>query len=84
MDDLPPLPEPMAALLWEHLQFDVRNRTDAQLEAFCATLRSYAEEAVKQEREACAQECERIYGSDERGAKACAVLIRARSQEGQG
>jgi len=33
MSNLPPLPEPMAALLWEHLQFDVRNRTDAQLEA---------------------------------------------------
>jgi hypothetical protein len=47
-------------------------------------LRAFAEEAVKQEREACAQECERVYGSDERGAKACAVLIRARSQEGQG
>jgi hypothetical protein len=47
-------------------------------------LRSYADEAVKQERELCALECERVYGSDERGAKACAVLIRARSQEGQG
>ena len=51
MSNLPPLPEPMAALLWEHLQFDVRNRTDAQLEAFCAALRSYAEEAVRLERE---------------------------------
>lgn len=39
-----------------------------------------AEEAVKQEREMCALECERVYGSDERGAKACAALIRGRSE----
>ena len=44
-------------------------------------MRAYAEEAVKQERERCALECERVFGPDERGAKACAVLIRSRSQE---
>ena len=73
MTDLPPLPA------FSHF---LENSThEMQRDAIRAYARAYAEEAVKQEREACAQECERVFGPDERGAKACAVLIRHRSQE---
>jgi hypothetical protein len=83
MSNLPPLPEPLAFVAQFHGEWRETVSASSEPVFKADQLKAFAEEAVKQEREQCALECERVYGPDERGAKACAVLIRARSQEGQ-
>jgi hypothetical protein len=86
MSNLPPLPE------FSHF---LENSThEMQRDAIRAFARSFAEEAVRLERERCAEICEAqadrfMQGSPMEGNKPyaateCAIAIRARSQEGQG
>ena len=88
MSNLPPLPEPRDIPGF----YDIEARK--ALRYTDADLRSYAEEAVRLEREACAKaaddvdepgwtgyECPNTFND---GKWAAAAAIRARSQEGQG